>query len=313
LKIHRKIEDFGGSRYTVATVGTFDGLHIGHQKIIARMKEVAAVRNGTTVLITFEPHPRIVLNSAPEELRFITSQKRKFRLLEQFGLDHIIVIPFTKAFAKTPSEVFIRDYLVKQVGVKMLIVGYDHHFGKNREGNYEQLYMLSRKLGFDVEEIPAQFLGEIPVSSTKIRAALNEGNVSKANQMLGYEYSIAGKVVHGDKLGRRISFPTANIDVDDKLKLIAASGVYACRVEFDNKVFGGMANIGTRPTLGKDKLVTEVHIFDFQREIYGEKIIIYLIDRIRDEKKFENLEALKEQLVIDREKALGIIPDQNKV
>ncbi|MFU8844190.1 MAG: bifunctional riboflavin kinase/FAD synthetase [Bacteroidales bacterium] len=313
MKIHNKIDDFAGSGYTVATVGTFDGLHIGHQKIIARMKEVAAAKNGTTVLITFEPHPRIVLNSAPEELRFITSQKRKFRLLEQFELDHIIVIPFTIAFAKTPSEVFIRDYLVKQVGVKMLIVGYDHHFGKNREGNYEQLYMLSKKLGFDVEEIPAQFLGEIPVSSTKIRAALNEGNVSKANQMLGYEYSIAGKVVPGDRIGRTIGFPTANIDVEDKLKLIAASGVYACRVEIGGNFFGGMANIGTRPTLGKDILVTEVHIFDFQREIYDEKIIIYLIDRIRDEKKFESLEALREQLVIDQKEAIRIISTSGRI
>lgn len=313
MKIHKKIEEFTGSGYTVATVGTFDGLHIGHQKIIARMKEIATGKNGTTVLITFEPHPRIVLNSTPTEIRFITSRIRKFRLLEQFGLDHIIVIPFTKEFAKTSSEVFIKDYLVKQVGVKMLVVGYDHHFGNNREGNYDQLYTLSKTLGFDVQEIPAQYLDNIPVSSTKIRAALNEGKVRKANQMLGYEYSIAGKVIPGDKIGRTIGFPTANMDVDDKLKLIAANGVYACRVELGNQVFGGMANIGTRPTLGKDKLVTEVHIFDFNREIYGEKIIIYLIDRIRDEKKFESLEALKNQLVVDRKKALGIISAQNKV
>lgn len=299
MKIYKDIDDFEGSKFAVVTVGTFDGLHLGHQKIIARMKEIAAENKGDTVLVTFDPHPRLVLNNNPTELRFISSQKRKMQLLEHFGIDHIIVIPFTIAFSKTPSEQFIHEYLVEKIGVKKLIVGYDHHFGRNREGNYQQLEKTGKKYGFEVEEIDAQFVDEVPVSSTKIRNALMEGNVRLANKMLGYEYSIAGKVIEGNKIGRKIGFPTANIDVHDKFKLIAAGGVYACKVGVDVKTYYGMGNIGMRPTVGINGLVTEVHIFDFDADIYDKEIIIYFIDRIRDERKFEDLEKLKEQLIKD--------------
>ena len=202
LKNYKDINDFPGSHYAVVTVGTFDGLHIGHQAIIARMKAIAAEKNGDTVLVTFDPHPRRVLNNNPTELRFISSQKRKMQLLEHFGIDHIIVIPFTRAFSKTPSEVFIKDYLVDKIKVRKLIVGYDHHFGRNREGNYKQLEKTGKKYGFDVEEIDAKYIDNTAVSSTKIRNALMEGNVKLANRMLGYEYSIAGKVIEGNKIGR---------------------------------------------------------------------------------------------------------------
>jgi riboflavin kinase/FMN adenylyltransferase len=299
LKIYKDIQAFPGSPFAVVTVGTFDGLHVGHQRIISRMKEIASEKNGDTVLVTFDPHPRLVLNASPTELRFISSQKRKMQLLENFGIDHMIVIPFTREFSKTPSEVFIKKYLVDRVHVKKLIVGYDHHFGRNREGDYQQLIETGKQYGFEVEEIAAQYINDIAVSSTKIRNALMEGNVKLANKMLGYQYSISGTVIEGNKIGRKIGFPTANIDVDDKYKLIAAGGVYACKVGINGKIYNGMGNIGTRPTVGINGLVTEVHIFDFNETIYGQEIIIYFIDRIRDERKFADLETLKKQLKND--------------
>lgn len=300
LKTYTDIKSLGKLKYPVVTVGTFDGLHVGHQKIIARMKEIAGAFDGETVLVTFEPHPRIVLNNHNGTLRFITSQSRKAELLKQFGIDHKIIIPFTKEFAQTPSEIFIRDYLVEQIGVKKLIVGYDHQFGKNREGNYEQLKSLGEKYGFDVEEIKAEYIDDQPVSSTKIRNALINGDILLANKMLGYTYSISGDVIPGNKIGRTIGFPTANIDIHDKFKLIAAGGVYACTVDVKGKRYKGMGNIGNRPTVGINGLVTEIHIFDFDAEIYGEEITIYFIDRIRDEIKFGSLDKLKKQLEKDK-------------
>jgi riboflavin kinase/FMN adenylyltransferase len=284
----------------VVTVGTFDGLHLGHQKIIRRMTELAKENNGETILVTFDPHPRLVVNSNSHEIKFINTLKRKFDLLSKLGIDHLIIVPFTKKFAQTTSEDFIINYLVKNIGTKKLIVGYDHHFGRNREGNYQKLHQLGKKYRFDVEEITAQYIDDKAVSSTKIRKALMDGNVKLANKMLGYEYSITGVVVEGNKIGRSIGFPTANIEIEDKYKLIAARGVYACKVDVNGKIYHGMGNIGTRPTVGINGLVTEVHIFDFDKDIYGEEITIFFIDRIRDEKKFENLGELKKQLNKDR-------------
>jgi riboflavin kinase/FMN adenylyltransferase len=285
----------------VVTVGTFDGLHVGHQKIIQRMKQIAREQNGETILVTFHPHPRLVLNHNAYEIRFINSLKRKYELLDSFGIDQMIIIPFTREFAQTSSEDFITNILVEKIGVKKLIVGYDHHFGKNREGNYEQLIILGKKLGFEVEEIPAEVIDGVAVSSTKIRNALAHGNVKLANKLLGYTYSITGVVVEGNKIGRKIGFPTANINVEDKYKLIAAGGVYFCQVDVAGETYHGMGNIGTRPTVNIDGLVTEVHILDFDRDLYGEEITIYFLDRIRDEKKFDTIELLREQLVKDRE------------
>jgi riboflavin kinase/FMN adenylyltransferase len=301
LKIYQNIKDFPKSSYAVVTVGTFDGLHLGHQKIIRRMKELAKENHGETILVTFDPHPRLVVNKNAIEIKFINTQKRKFDLLDTLGIDRLIIIPFTQEFAKTSSEDFIKDYLVDRIGVKKLIVGYDHHFGRNREGNYQQLYQLGEIYGFDVEEISAQYIDDhLAVSSTKIRNALMDGNVNLANKMLGYEYSITGIVVEGNKIGRTIGFPTANIEIEDKYKLIAAGGVYACKVNIEGKIYLGMGNIGTRPTVGINGLVTEVHVFDFDKDIYGQVITIYFLDRIRDERKFNNLDELKSQLEHDR-------------
>jgi riboflavin kinase / FMN adenylyltransferase len=301
LKIYRNIDEYGGTEFAIVTVGTFDGLHIGHQKIIRRMAELAEEHNGETVVVTFNPHPRLVLEQGNTNLKFITTEKKKYELLEALGIDQLIILPFTKEFAAIPSADFIRDYLVNNLKVKMLVVGYDHHFGRNREGNFDQLFKQGIHSGFGVEEIPAQYIDDIPVSSTQIRNALTEGNLHLANRMLGYDYSITGHVIKGNRIGRSLGFPTANLDVDDKYKLIAAGGVYACRVEYKGKMYNGMGNIGTRPTIGKHDFITEVHIFNFNEEIYGKEITIYFIDRVRDERKFGGLDELKEQLGKDRE------------
>ena len=300
MKIYQNINDFPKVGFAVVTVGTFDGLHLGHQKIIRRMIELAKENNGESILVTFDPHPRLVVNSNSHKIKFINTIKRKFDLLNKLGIDHLIIIPFTKEFAQTSSEDFIINYLVKNIGTKKLIVGYDHHFGRDREGNYQKLHQLGENYGFDVEEITAQYIDDTAVSSTKIRKALMDGDIKLANKMLGYNYSITGIVVEGNKIGRSIGFPTANIEIEDKYKLIAAGGVYACKVDVNGKIYHGMGNIGTRPTIGINGLVTEVHIFNFDKEIYGQEITIYFVDRIRDEKKFSGLEELKSQLENDR-------------
>lgn len=301
MNIYQNINDFPRVAFAVVTVGTFDGLHLGHQKIIRRMTELAKDNNGETILVTFDPHPRLVVNSNSHQIKFINTIKRKFDLLSKLGIDHLIIVPFTKEFAKTSSEDFIINYLVKNIGTKKLIVGYDHHFGRHREGNYQKLHQLGENYGFDVEEISAQYIDDKAVSSTKIRKALMDGDIKLANKMLGYDYSITGIVVEGNKIGRSIGFPTANIEIEDKFKLIAAGGVYACKVDVDGKLFAGMGNIGTRPTIGKHDFTTEVHLLDFDEDIYGEEITIFFLERIRDEKKFNGLEELKKQLIKDQE------------
>lgn len=296
MKVYHNIEDFKGVENPIVTIGTFDGVHVGHQKIISRMKELAQKLNGETVLITFYPHPRIVIHPDSKNLKFINTQERKIKLIEKTGVDHLIVIKFTHEFSKLTSSNFIQKYLVEQIKTRKLIIGYDHHFGKNRLGDFKTLYDLGHQFGFDVEKIPAQDVENIAVSSTKIRKALETGKIQKANLLLGYEYSITGIVVEGQKIGRKIGFPTANIEQADEYKLITANGVYACRVEYEGKIFKGMGNIGVRPTVNNSDLTIEVNIFDFDKEIYDEEITIYFVDRIRDEVKFDDLDGLKEQL-----------------
>lgn len=307
MKIFHKIEDFIEVNNPVVTVGTFDGVHIGHQKIINRMKEVASQINGETVLITFFPHPRLVIHSDSTNLKFINTQEKKIKLLEKFGVDNLVIIPFTREFAKTSSADFVKEVIINKIHTRKLIIGYDHHFGKNRLGDFSILYDLGKEFGFDVERIQAQNVNNINVSSTKIRKALQEGKIKLANQLLGYDYSITGKVVKGNKIGRKIGFPTANIDMENEYKLIAANGVYACRIGIDDKMYTGMGNIGVRPTINNSELTIEVHIFDFNQEIYNKTICIYFIDRIRDEIKFENLEKLRLQLLEDRKKVKGLL------
>lgn len=305
--IHQNIDEFPQVSNAVVTVGTFDGVHVGHQKIFNRMAEAAKAIGGETIVVTFHPHPRLVIFPDSKNLKFINSEDKKYEMIERSGIDHLIIIPFTREFSNTSSADFVKKILVAKLNVKLLIIGYDHHFGKDRQGSYMELKGMGKICGFDVEEVDALVVDDIAVSSTKIRNALIKGDVRLANKLLGYEYSITGKVVGGNKIGRKLGFPTANIEVSDELKLISAVGVYACRIRWNGKLYKGMGNIGFRPTIDAGSLTIEVHIFDFDEIIYGETITIYFVDRIRDEHRFENLAALRQQLQEDRAKTLVIL------
>lgn len=307
MKIYHGLGEYSRVKNPVVTVGTFDGVHVGHSKIFRKMKEIAAKCGGETVVVTFHPHPRLVIHPDSKDLKFINTLERKYDLIARNGIGHLVIIPFTRAFASTSAETFVNEILVKEIGVCELVVGYDHHFGKNREGSFGELLRIANKLNFNVEQVCEQDVDNIAVSSTKIRNALNKGEIVTANKLLGYEYSITGIVVGGNKIGRKIGFPTANIELKDHYKLITANGVYACRIEYQGKIYLGMGNIGYRPTIDHSDLTVEVHIFDFDREIYGESITIYFVDRIRDEVKFRDLDALKEQLVRDKVSVLRIL------
>jgi len=289
----------------VVTIGSFDGVHLGHQTIINNLKKSAKKIDGETVLITFFPHPRIVLFPEHSGLKLINTQEEKIKLLEQFGIDNLIIFTFTKQFSKISSIDFIRHTLVSRINAKKLIIGYDHHFGKNREGDFEHLFELGRYYNFEVEEIQAKDIEDISISSTKIRQALKNFDIKTANKYLNYDYPLSGKVVIGKQLGRSIGFPTANIEVKDPYKLIPSNGVYVVKVEIQEKYYKGMLYIGKRPTLSEEKISVEVNIFDFNQNIYDENITVYFKDFIREEIKFVNFNALKNQLEKDKEKALS--------
>jgi riboflavin kinase / FMN adenylyltransferase len=307
MKVYTNIADFKAVKNPIVTTGTFDGVHLGHQKIISRLKEVATAQQGETVLLTFYPHPRMVLFPDDNELQLLNSQPEKIELLEKYGVDHLIIYPFTKEFSRLTSVEFVRNILVNQMGTKRLVIGYNHHFGRNREGSFEHLKEYGPVYGFEVEEILAKDIDHIEISSTKIRQALQLGDVNTAKVYLGHTYSVTGKVVHGKKLGRTIGYPTANIVVEDKYKLIPADGVYAVKVGYHGNVYGGMLNIGNNPTIeGKGRSV-EVNIFDFNDDMYGEEATIYFVERLRDELKFNNLEELKEALANDKMRSLEIL------
>ncbi|MBU1009866.1 MAG: bifunctional riboflavin kinase/FAD synthetase [Bacteroidetes bacterium] len=307
MKIYYDINAFVPVPNAVVTVGTFDGVHLGHQAIFNKMIEEASEINGETVVITFHPHPRIVLQLESSNLRFISTQEMKIRRLANMGIQNLIIIPFTKEFSRTRSETFIKEYIVDRIRPAYLVIGYDHHFGKNRMGDFRKLYDMGHRYGFKVDRIPAQDVENIAISSTKIRKALDAGDVHKANRLLGYAYSLTGKVVHGNELGRTIGFPTANIALEDQYKLITAAGVYACQVEWKSELYKGMGNIGYRPTINEGDLTIEVHIFDFDADIYDEEITISFIERIRDEKRFDSMQALRDQLGHDSKKAREIL------
>lgn len=307
MRIYEGLEEFQQLPNAIVTAGTFDGVHIGHQKILERLRNIADRTNGETVLITFWPHPRLVLDPANATIELLTTFNEKARLLELNGLDHLIKIPFTKAFAKTTSLEFIEEILVNAIGTKCLVIGYDHRFGHNREGSFEALKENASTYGFVVEEIPRQDLEDVGVSSSRIRNALSKGEIHISNQYLGWEYSLTGKVVKGNSLGRTIGFPTANIEVNSPYKLIPSQGSYAVRVTYKHELYDGMLNIGIRPTVQGEQQTIEVNIFDFDQDIYEEELTIHFVKLIRKEIKFENLEALKIQLSLDRETALSYL------
>lgn len=307
MKVYTNIDDFKGIKNPVVTTGMFDGVHLGHQKIISRLKEIAQENNGETVVLTFYPHPRMVLFPEDNELELLNTQKEKIELLEKYGIDHLIIYPFTKEFSRLTSVEFVRNILVNKINTKRLVIGYNHHFGRNREGSFEHLKEYGPLYGFEVEEIPAKDIDHVDISSTKTRNALLTGDVKSATRFLGHFYSITGKVIEGLKLGRTIGYPTANIVVDDKYKLIPGDGIYAVKVKLDDAMFDGMLSIGNNPTVeGKGRSI-EVNIFDFESTIYGKDITIYFIERLRDEMKFKDLEELKVQLLKDEENARKIV------
>lgn len=301
MSTYHQISELSGLENTIVTIGTFDGVHLGHQKIIKRLVELKEKQGGEIVLFTFDPHPRKILFPEQKDLKLITTTDEKCAVLKQFGVDHVLVFPFTKEFSQMQAQDYISNIIVKGLKTKTLVIGYDHRFGSNREGNIETLKQLSEIYNFNVEEIPAQEINQLNVSSTRIRKAIDEGDIKTANEFLGYRFFISGTVVKGKQLGRTIGYPTANIFIEDKDKLTPKIGVYAVNVEVKGNTHKGMLNIGTNPTTDLDNTIKiEVNIFDFDKDIYGEKIKVEFVKRIRNEEKFANLDELKQALANDK-------------
>ena len=307
MKVYLNINEFKTSSKTAITTGTFDGVHKGHKVVIDQLISAAKKIDGESVLLTFFPHPRMVLHPDDHDLRLLNTIEERISLLEKTGIDHLIVHPFSKEFSRLSSTEYIRDILVNQLKVSTLVIGYDHQFGRNREGSFKHLQELAPLYGFNVEEIMAQEIQQVNISSTKVRNSLLTGEINAANQFLGYPYFIKGTVIDGKKMGRSIGFPTANIKVDEWYKLIPAKGVYAVKIKLQNTYYNGMLNIGTQPTLNDNNNETiEVNIFNFEEDIYTKKIEIEFYERVRDEKKFNNISLLQQQLAIDKKNVIQI-------
>jgi riboflavin kinase/FMN adenylyltransferase len=304
MQIHEGLADFPSIAHAVVTSGTFDGVHVGHQKILSRLNELAKKNKGETVLLTYWPHPRLVLYPKEHDLRLLSTFEEKVALLRDFGIDHLIVLPFTPEFSQMSSVDFIQHILVDKIQTKCLVIGYDHKFGKNREGSFDYLQAHSKELGFTIEEISRQDVDDMGVSSSKIRTALESGDLPTATSYLGRPYSLTGRVVAGQKIGRSIGFPTANIQVKGDYKLLPKKGVYAVIVQVDDKQYKGMLNLGNRPTVAGEQKTIEVHLFDFEGDLYHKHLTVNFIQFLREEKKFADLDALKDQLVLDQKKAL---------
>ena len=300
MKIHHDFNTIGSLRNPVVTIGTFDGVHLGHVALLNRIKELAREVGGESVLLTFYPHPRMVLYPDDHNISLITSPEEKNQLLEACGLDHLVIYPFSAAFSRMSAFEYVRDLLVKGLNAHTVVVGYDHRFGRNREGDFKTLLELSEVFGFHVEEISAQDVDAILVSSTKVRNALLEGKIEEANVLLGRAYSIEGHVVRSRQLGRTIGFPTANMKPDYAHKLIPANGVYVSRAHTPFGIFNAITNIGIRPTVSEEpERNIETHIFDFQQELYDQPMKIELLHFIREERKFASIDELKGAIMQD--------------
>lgn len=307
MKVYNSVEEFPGLENAVVTIGTFDGVHAGHNKIIQRLNDVAMETKGETVLLTFFPHPRMVLQPDDSDLKLITTMEERTLLLEKNGIHHLIVQPFSKEFSRISATEFVRDVLLSKIGMKTLVIGYDHHFGRNREGSYKELEEMASMYGFRLEEISKQVIDEVAVSSTKIRKALLLGDVEAANKLLGHDFTLRGEVIKGDRIGTSLGFPTANIKIRESYKLIPEDGIYAVMVEVDGELHKGMLYLGTRPTVDGKKHTSEVNILDFNRDIYGKTITVFLKTRIRGDMHFENLEQLKEKMKEDLQNATKLL------
>jgi riboflavin kinase/FMN adenylyltransferase len=309
LNTIQNISNFSTTEKTYVTIGTFDGVHFGHQKIIDKLVLEAKKANKKSVLLTFFPHPRMVLQK-DASIELINTIEERAELLKKTGLDYLIIHPFSREFSRITALEFVREILVNQLNISKLIIGYDHHFGKNREGNIVQLTEYSHLYDFIVEEIPAQDIDDVSVSSTKIRHALAAGSLKTANNYLGYNFMLNGNVVNGKKLGGKIGYPTANIDVKETYKLIPKTGVYVVKSTIDNKTVFGMMNIGSRPTVDGSYQTIEVHFFDFNKDLYNQNLTIELLYFLRDEEKFSSIDALIIQLKKDEETARDYIKNK---
>lgn len=300
MKIYRNINEFQTLNKAVVTIGAFDGVHIGHKKILNRLTELSSLVNGESVLITFWPHPRFVLKKDAEPIGLLNTLEEKIHLLDTYHIDHLLILNFNEEFAKLTADDFIEKILIKAIGTRFLVLGYDHRFGNNREGSIDYLNLHKDRFGIESVEIPKQEIESLTISSTLIRKALLNGDSTVANKNLGYPYLLRGFVIEGNKLGRTIGFPTANIFIEDQDKLIPKNGVYAVYVYIEGERYKGMLNIGVRPTINNDKRRTiEVHIFDFNEDIYGKTVRLELLTFMREEAKFEGLDALILQLKKD--------------
>ena len=306
MKVVRDNETVEHNKKSVITVGTFDGVHSGHKKIISFLNERKYKKGLRSVVVTFDPHPQAVLKNKAKDIKILTTTDEKLEIFKKLDVDLVYIINFTKEFSQTSAEDFIKGFLVEKIGLSELVIGYDHMFGKDRQGSIETIKKLSEEFGFEADRVDEYKIEGEVVSSTTIRRYLSEGNIAKANLLLGREYSIEGKVVEGFKRGRAIGYPTANIRISDEMKQIPKIGIYAVTVELD-KYYQGMMSIGYNPTVSDEKKINlEVHIFDFDRDIYGEKIKVNFVDYIRDEVKFDNLELMKSEIDNDKMKCLDM-------
>ena len=306
MKIYKSIDEYNESKSSVVTIGTFDGVHKGHQKIFKKVINASKQSNLSSVVLSFFPHPRIILNKY-NDIKMIDTLDEKIDHLEKIGIDHLIIHPFDKKFSLLSADQFIKEYLVEKLKLKHIVIGYDHRFGKGREASVTDLKEYSREFNFVVDEIDAQEIEKIAISSTKIRNSINAGDLKTTKTYLGRFFNITGKVVKGDGLGKQINYPTANISIEENYKIIPKDGVYYIKTRIDNKLFNGMMNIGHRPTIGAKEKSIEVYLFNFDRDIYDKIISIDVVEKIRDEKKFSSIEALKTQLARDEEHCLKLI------
>jgi riboflavin kinase/FMN adenylyltransferase len=327
MKIHYDIDDLPPFRNAVITIGTFDGVHMGHRQILAKLKDEAAAINGETVIITFHPHPRKIVSSVYTGIRLINTLDEKLEILTGLGIDHVVVVPFTEVFANQTANAYIKNFLVDKFHPHTIIIGYDHRFGKERKGDYLLLEEMAPVYNYQIKEIPKHVLDEISISSTKIREAVLTGKIEIADKLLGYNFFFSGTVVHGDKLGRKLGYPTANLKIENEEKIIPGNGIYAVYAEVNGQwaignnepsatnspftihpsPYKGMMSIGFRPTVDGKKRVVEVNLFDFDEEIYGQTLKVYVKQYLREEIKFSSLEDLVKQIDQDKIDSLKIL------
>lgn len=306
MKIYTDLSNYASKNKTFVTIGTFDGVHVGHQKVLSNLINSAKKDNATAVLLTFFPHPRMVLQK-DTSIKLINTIDERIKLLEKTGLDTLVIHEFTKDFAEKTALDFVKNVLVDNLKISKLIIGYDHRFGKNREGNFEQLTAFGKTFGFEVSKIPQQEIDNITISSTKIRKAIELGNIEEANRYLGYAFMLTGEIVKGNNLGEKIGFPTANLAIKETYKLLPKTGSYVVKSELENETVYGMMNIGFNPTVKGKTQTIEIHFFNFNKDLYGKNIQIDVLKFLRDEQKFDSVEDLKNQLEKDKQKSLEII------